>query len=340
MPGMDQSSARNPSVSQLIAEAFAIEMERDEKIVLLGEDIGELGGVFGTTRGLQQRFGNWRVRDTPISEMAFTGMGVGLAMAGYRPVVEIMFVDFIGVCLEQVMNAMSKIPYMSGGNVRIPMVVKTAGGSIGSAAQHSQCLWGTFAHLPGMYVVTPSCPRDYKGLMAAALECDSPVVYIEHKSQLNRKANTFVRSDPGPEGRFTTPIGKAEVARPGGDVTVVAISAAAEWSLQAADTVAAEGIDAEVIDLRSIVPMDMPTLLTSISRTGRLLIVDEDFRSFGVSGEIIARAVEELGPGALKQVVRNCMPDVPLPAAKTLEDAVMPGPASIAAALRQMAARS
>lgn len=337
---MTTTPARNPSCSQLIAEAIDLEMAENEKILLLGEDIGELGGVFNTTRGLQAKYGKWRVRDTPISEMAFTGMGVGLAMAGYRPVVEIMFVDFIGVCLEQIYNAMAKIPYMSGGNVRIPMVLKTAGGSIGSAAQHSQCLWGTLAHLPGMYVVTPSCPRDYKGLMAAALQSENPIVYIEHKSQLNRKASSFVRSDPGPEGRFVTPIGESEVVRQGSDVTVVAVSAAAEWSLQAAQTVASEGIDAEVIDLRSIVPMDEETIMNSIARTGRLLVVDEDFRSFGVSGEIVTRAVEALGPKALRQVVRNAMPDVPLPAAKSLEDAVIPGPDSIAAALRSMAAAS
>lgn len=333
-------SLRNPSVSQLIAEAIDLEMERNEKIVLLGEDIGELGGVFNATRGLQAKYGKWRVRDTPISEMAFTGMGIGLAMAGYRPLVEIMFVDFIGACFEQIYNAMAKIRYMSGGNVRIPMVLKTAGGSIGSAAQHSQCLWGTFAHLPGMHVVTPSCPRDYKGLMAAALQSENPVVYIEHKSQLNKKADKFIRSDPGPMGHFTVPIGRSEVVRRGSDVTIVALSAAVEWSLHAAQIAAAEGIDTEIIDLRSIVPMDEETLMGSIARTGRLLVVDEDFRSFGVSGEIIARAVERLGPAALRQVARHAMPDVPLPAAKSLEDALMPSPASIVTTLRSMAAGS
>jgi pyruvate dehydrogenase E1 component beta subunit len=310
-------------------------MERDPRIIILGEDVGALGGVFNVTRGLEARFGPWRVRDTPISEMGFVGMGVGLAMAGYRPLVEIMFADFVGVCLEQIMNAMSKIPYMSGGRVRMPMVVKTAGGSIGSAAQHSQCLWGLFAHFPGMVVATPSCPADYCGLMATALTSNDPVIFIEHKSQLNRKSSLFRRPEPG---GAPIPFGKASVVRSGNDMTIVAVSAAVEWAMGAADEAADDGIDAEVIDLRTIVPMDIATVAKSVARTRRLLIVDEDFRSFGLSGEVITRTIEELGPGGLSRVARCCMPDVPLPAAKTLEDAAMPGPKAIAAAIRNIAA--
>jgi acetoin:2,6-dichlorophenolindophenol oxidoreductase subunit beta len=216
-PMMTSATVRNLSVSQTVAEAIGIEMERNKKILVLGEDVGKIGGVFGATRTLQKRFGDKRVRDMPISEMAFTGMGVGLAMAGYRPLVEIMFVDFIGVCLEQVMNAMSKIPYMSGGSVKIPMVIKTAGGCIGSAAQHSQCLWGLFAHLPGMYVVAPSNPYDYKGLMASSLESDNPVIYIEHKALLLKKAEAFLNGGHVPEERYTLPFGKANVVRRGSD---------------------------------------------------------------------------------------------------------------------------
>ena len=218
---MTQAAVRNLTTSEAIAEAIAQEMERDPKIVVFGEDVATYGGVFGATDGLLQRFGSKRVRDMPISEMAFTGMGVGMAMAGYRPIVEVMFADFIGVCFEQVLNAMSKIPYMSGGNIRIPMVLKTAAGCIGSAAQHSQCLWGTFAHLPGMHVVTPSNPYDAKGFMITALRSDDPVVYIEHKALMRRKAEFFQNQRPVPEEPYALPFGTAAVVRSGQDITLV-----------------------------------------------------------------------------------------------------------------------
>ena len=176
--------ARNLNLSQCISEALHLEMERDPQVLVIGEDVGGQGGVFGATRGLQKKYGSGRVLDTPISGSAITGMGVGLALEGYRPVLEIMFVDFIGVCLDQVYNAIAKNHYMSGGKVRMPIVIKTVGGCIGSGAQHSQCLWGLFAHLPGLKVVAPSNPYDAKGLMASAVESDDPVVFIEHKGLL------------------------------------------------------------------------------------------------------------------------------------------------------------
>ena len=325
------------STSLYVAEALRLEFERDERVLMLGEDVGRNGGVFGSSRGLLGRFGEWRVRDTPIAEMGFTGMGVGLAMSGYRPVVEIMFVDFIGVCLEQVFNAAAKIPAMSGGRVPMPLVIKTAGGLIGSAAQHSQTLWGLFAHLPGMQVVAPSHPYDAKGLMAAAVESDVPTVYIEHKALLLTKLRDFHDPSPVPEERFTVPIGKAKVAREGSDLTLVTLSAGVEHALRAAEEADA---DVEVIDLRSVVPLDMETVCASVARTGRLLVVDEDYLSFGLSGEVVARTVEALGPGALRQVARHALPDVPIPAARTLEEAVVPGRASTLAAIRAMAAGS
>lgn len=327
----------NQTVPAVIAEAIALEMARDESIVVLGEDVGKLGGVFGATRGLQERFGADRVFDTPISEMAFTGMGVGLAMAGFRPLVEIMFVDFIGVCLEQVFNAMAKIPYMSGGRQRMPMVIKTAGGCIGSAAQHSQCLWGLFAHLPGMKVVAPCSPRDHKGLMAAAIRSDDPVVFIEHKALLLRKGKDFLHHPAIADGAFTIPLGVAEVVRPGRDVTLATLSLTVEYALQAAHALASEGIDVEVIDLRSVVPLDVDTVANSAARTGRLLVVDEDYLSFGLSAELVVRVLERLGPTALRQIGRLAVPDVPIPAAITLEQAVVPGPEAISAKLRVMA---
>ena len=289
-------TVRKINASQAVAESLMQEMARDESVVLLGEDVGRSGGVFGSSRDLLERFGPMRVRDTPISEMSFTGMGVGMAMAGLRPVVEIMFVDFMGVCLEQIYNAMAKIPYMSGGRVKMPMVIKTAGGNIGSAAQHSQCLWGTFAHLPGMHVVAPASVRDHKGLMAAAIRSDNPVVFIEHKGLLLKKAKDFLTGSEVPEDAFVTPIGKAEVARKGNDITLVTLSAGVEYAMEAAAEVAAEGIDAEVIDLRSIVPLDTETVAASAARTGRLLVVDEDYLSFALSAEVAVRVLEKLGP--------------------------------------------
>lgn len=328
------------TTSDAICEAIAGEMERDPKVLVLGEDVGTYGGVFGATDGLLQRFGPKRVRDMPISEMAFTGMGVGLAMAGYRPIVEIMFTDFIGVCLEQVMNAMSKIPYMSGGNTRIPMVLKTAAGSIGSAAQHSQCLWATFAHLPGMQVVTPANPYDAKGMMTTALRGGDPVVFMEHKALMRRKLDAFHNGRAVPAEPYTVPYGRAAVVRPGKDLTLVTLSKGVEDSLGAAQKVAGDGIDVEIVDLRTLVPLDIDTVAQSVAKTGRLLVVDEDYLSYGVSAEIVARVVEKIGGAALKQVVRHALPDIPLPAAKTLEDEVLPSEATITRLLRQMAARS
>jgi len=321
---------RNLSLPRIIAEAISIEMEREERILVLGEDVGKIGGVFGTTRGLLRRFGEKRVRDMPISEMAFSGMGVGLSMAGYRPLVEIMFADFIGVCFEQILNAMSKIPYMSGGTVKIPMVLKTAAGSIGSAAQHSQCLWGTMAHLPGIQVIAPSNPYDYKGLMASALESDNPIIYIEHKSQLIQEPGTFLNDRPVPKERYTIPIGKASISLSGSDLTIVATSALVEESLAAGQLLSHHGISVEVVDLRTIVPLDLETLTKSVAKTERLVVVDEDYQSFGLSGEIVARVHEELDSSQIKQCIRHTMPDLPLPAARSLEDAVIPNRNSIA----------
>ena len=331
---------RNRNISQYIAEAIEQEMERDERVIVLGEDIGRLGGVFGTTRNLQRRFGDKRVRDTPISEMGFTGMGVGMAMAGLRPIVEIMFVDFIGVCLEQVYDAMAKNHYMSGGAVRVPMVLKTAGGLIGSAAQHSQTLWGLFAHLPGMKVVAPSCPYDTKGLMAAAIRTDDPVIYIEHKALMRRKAESFRHGAEVPEEPYLVPIGKAAIARQGGDLTVATISANVGHAMEAAAALAGEGIGVEVIDLRSLVPLDDELVAASVARTGRLLVVDEDYLSFGMSGEVVARVIERLGPQAVRAVARHALPDVPIPAARSLDEVVVPGTASITRAIRDLLARS
>lgn len=329
---------RNLNVSQCVAEALHLEMERDPSVVVIGEDVGLQGGVFGATRGLQKAFGADRVLDTPISETAITGMGVGLAIDGFRPVLEIMFVDFIGVCLDQVYNSIAKNHYMSGGNVKMPIVLKTAGGCIGSGAQHSQCLWGLFAHLPGLKVVTPSNPYDAKGLMASAVESDDPVVYIEHKKLLLTRAEDFPFGTDVPQDRFTIPIGQASIVREGSDVTIVTLSGSVLDAYAAADRMAAEGLSVEVVDLRSVVPLDMQTIIDSVRKTGKLVIVDEDYLSFGLSGEIIARLVEM---DALPSVVhRLAVPDVPIPGALSLEQVVVPNTHSILEALREIKGKS
>lgn len=326
----------NRTLPSVIAAAIGHEMEADPSVLALGEDVGRLGGVFGATKGLQERFGADRVFDTPIAEMAFTGMGVGLAMSGFRPIVEIMFVDFVGVCLEQVFNAAAKIPLMSGGRQKMPIVFKTAGGCIGSAAQHSQCLWGLFAHLPGLKVVAPCSPRDHAGLMASAIQSDDPVVFIEHKALLLRKLKDFRHNPDFPDSRFAIPLGRAEIVRPGRDVTLATLSASVEYALEAAQIVAAEGIDVEVVDLRTVVPLDVETVAASAGRTGRLLVVDEDYLSFGLSAELAMRVVEALGPSALRQISRLAVPDIAIPAALSLEQEIVPGAAAIAARLRRM----
>jgi pyruvate/2-oxoglutarate/acetoin dehydrogenase E1 component len=328
---------RNLNGSQAVAEAIYQEMERDERVVLIGEDVGRCGGVFGASRNCLQRFGDKRVRDMPIVEMTFVGMGVGMAMAGLRPIVEIMFADFIGVCLEQLYNAMAKIPYMSGGRVRVPMVIKTAAGNIGSAAQHSQCLWGTLAHLPGMQVVAPCSLYDHKGLLVSAIRSDNPVVFMEHKALLLKKAKDFLTESVVPEEPYTVPIGEAKIVRHGKDVTLATISATVESAMEAESDLASEGIDVEVIDLRSVVPLDADTVADSVSRTRRLLVVDEDYLSFGLSAELAIRVIERLEAGTVRAIKRHAVPDVPIPAALSLEDAVMPSRVSIAEAVRKMA---
>jgi pyruvate/2-oxoglutarate/acetoin dehydrogenase E1 component len=326
--------ARNLNISQCVSEALRLEMERDSSVVVIGEDVGRQGGVFGATRGLQKTFGELRVVDTPISETAITGMGVGLALEGYRPVLEIMFVDFIGVCLDQVYNAIAKNHYMSGGRITMPIVIKTAGGCIGSGAQHSQCLWGLFAHLPGLKVVAPSNPCDTKGLMAAAVESDDPVVFIEHKGLLLTRAEDFPFGSNVPAERYVVPIGVAAIVREGTDVTVATLSQTVLSAYLAAEELAAEGISVELIDLRSVVPLDTATVAQSVRKTGRLLVVDEDYQSFGLSAELITRVFESgVSPISFG---RHAVPDVPIPGALSLEKAVVPQTSSISEAIRKV----
>jgi pyruvate dehydrogenase E1 component beta subunit len=320
-----------------MVEAIAQEMERDPSVFYMGEDVGAYGGIFSSTTGLLDKFGPERIIDTPISETAFIGLGIGSAVEGMRPIVEVMFTDFMGVCLDQIYNHMAKIHFESGGNVKVPMVLTmAAGGGYSDGAQHSQCLWGTFAHLPGMKVVVPSNPADAKGLMTSAIRDDNPVVYIFHKGVMGLPwmAKNPRSIDEVPDGDYTVPIGKAKVAREGSDVTVVTLSLSVHHALDVAERLAPEGVDVEVLDLRSLVPLDREAILESVGKTGRLVVVDEDYRSFGVSGEVVA-TVTDHDPGMLRvPVQRVAVPDVPIPYAHDLEYAVLPRQDRIEQAIR------
>jgi acetoin:2,6-dichlorophenolindophenol oxidoreductase subunit beta len=339
MTTMTETSTRRLTTAKAVSEAIAQEMQRDPNVFVMGEDIGEYGGIFSATTGLLEQFGPERVLDTPISETGFIGLGIGAAVEGLRPVVELMFVDFFGVCMDQIYNHMAKIHYESGGAVKVPMVLMTGvGGGYSDGAQHSQCLWGTFAHLPGMKVVVPSNPYDAKGLMTAAIRDDNPVVYMFHKGVMGLPwmAKNPRSIGPVPEEAYEVPIGKAAVARSGADATIVTVSLSVQHALDAAEDLASSGIDAEVIDLRSLVPLDRDAVLESVGRTGRLLVVDEDYRSFGLSGEVAA-IVAETDPTLLRRpVVRLAHPDVPIPYARPLEYELLPTRDKIRAAVEAL----
>ncbi|OJV80227.1 MAG: alpha-ketoacid dehydrogenase subunit beta [Cellulomonas sp. 73-92] len=329
------------TTAKAVAEGIATEMRRDPSVVYLGEDVGAYGGIFGATGGLLDEFGPSRIIDTPISETAFIGLGIGAAVEGMRPIVEVMFTDFMGVCLDQIYNHMAKIHYESGGNVSVPMVVTmAAGGGYSDAEQHSQCLWGTLAHLPGMKVVVPSNPYDAKGLMISAIRDDGPVVYVFHKGVMGLA--WMARNDRAvgdvPDEAYTVPIGKAAVCREGKDVTLVTISRSVHHALDVAERLADEDVSVEVIDLRSLVPLDRPAILASVAKTGRLVVVDEDYQSFGMSGEVVA-TVTDVDPHLLHApALRVANPDTPVAYARTLEQAILPMPDRIEAAVRRVLA--
>jgi pyruvate dehydrogenase E1 component beta subunit len=303
-------------------------MERDNRVILLGEDVrvGMGGGAFGCSTGLHEQFGDQRVLDTPISESAFIGASIGAASTGLRPIVELMFIDFFGVAMDQIYNQMAKIHYMSAGGFKVPLVLRAAmGGGYGDAAQGSQCLYSLLAHIPGLKVVVPSTPYDAKGLLIRAIRCDDPVLFLEHKLLYNVPSILpFGVSGPVPEREYEIPFGKATWRRVGKDVTVVALALMVHKALAAAERLANEGIDAEVIDLRTIVPLDREAVVESVAKTGRLLVVDEDYLSFGLSGEIIALTCERLEGKLKRPPQRIAVPDVPIPASHIMEEYVIP----------------
>ncbi len=329
------------TTARAIAEAIAQEMERDERVFVMGEDIGAYGGIFGATQGLLEKFGPERVMDTPISEMGFIGAAVGAATEGMRPIAELMFVDFFGVAMDQIFNHMAKIHYMSGGNVKVPMVLMTAiGGGYSDAAQHSQCLYGLFAHTPGIKVVIPSTPYDAKGLMIQAIRDDDPVMYFFHKGIMglgwmypNPRA-----TGPVPEEPYTIPFGQADIKREGTDLTILTVSLMVHRSLDAAEQLAEEGISAEVIDLRTLVPLDKETIIESVKKTHRVLVVDEDYKSFGMSGELIAIIAEEALDYLDAPPKRLAVPDVPIPYSRPLEEFVLPSVERIVQTARDLVA--
>jgi pyruvate dehydrogenase E1 component beta subunit len=323
---------RELTYSQALREALIEEMERDPSILLLGEDIGVYGGVFKVTEGLLARFGPERVRETPISEAGFVGAAVGLAMTGKRPVAELMFMDFAYVAADSIFNQAAKMRYMSGGRVSVPMVIRTQqGGGRGNAAQHSQSLESFFMHIPGLKVALPATPHDAKGLLKSALHDSDPVVIIEHKLLYNTKG-------PVPDGEYTVPLGVAEVKRPGKDVTLVSVSRTVLHALEAAEEIAAEGVSVEVIDLRSIVPLDIETVLASVRKTGRLIVAHEAHRRLGIGAEVAALVQEHAFDYLDAPIVRVGALDVPIPASKPMEEYVLPGKPHILAALRAIIA--
>lgn len=319
---------RPASTSRVIRQALGDALEEDPRVFLAGIDVAG-GNVFGITKGLAAAHPG-RVLDTPIAETAIMGLGVGAAMAGLRPVVELMYFDFLGVCLDQLMNQAAKLRFMTGGAVSVPMVVRTQFGSgRSSGSQHSQSLEALLAHIPGLTVVMPSTPEDTYGLLRAAIEDDNPVVFIENRILYERKGTL-------PTSGHRVPLGKAAVIRPGTDLTIVSWSRMARVCLAAAGTLAAEGIDAEVIDLRTIVPLDRATVLDSLARTNRLLIVHEAVTEFGVGAELAALAVHEGFWSLDAPVVRVGAPTSPAPYAPALEQAWIPGERDVVEAARRV----
>jgi len=310
-----------------ISEAIDQEMARDSRVFVMGEDVGVYGGIFGATQGLYQKYGPERVRDTPISEAGFIGAAVGAAAAGMRPIVELMFVDFFGVTFDQIFNHMAKNHYMSGGQVKLPIVLMTAiGGGYNDAAQHSQVLYSIFAHVPGLKVVIPSTSYDAKGLMIQAIRDDNPVVYFFHKGLMGlpwmpypETAVTHV-----PEESYTIPFGKADIKREGKDITIVTAALMVHKALEAASILEKEGISVEVIDVRTLVPLDKETIIESVKKTHRLLIVDEDYLSYGMTGEIAAVVAEEALEYLDAPIKRLAVPNVPIPYSRPLEQYVIP----------------
>jgi len=318
---------------EALNEALREEMERDERVFVLGEDVADpFGGVYKVTVGLSDVFGTDRVRNTPLSEVAIMGATLGSALTGMRPVAELMYIDFTAVCMDQIVNQIAKLRYMTGGQAVLPLVIRTQGGAgRSSAAQHAQSLEAWFVHTPGLKVVMPSTPEDAKGLLKTSIRDDNPVLFIEHKLLYNEKG-------PVPEDEYTIPLGVADVKRPGKDVTVIATSRMMLRSLNAAEQLEEEGISVEVVDPRTLVPLDEETLLESARKTNRVVIVHEACRRGGVGAEIAAIIQEKAFDYLDAPIERVGAADVPVPFAPILEDFVIPDEGKIVDAIRRVLA--
>lgn len=323
---------RQLTYAQAIGEALREEMIRDERVFCLGEDIGLYGGAYGATRGLFQEFGKWRVLDTPISEASIAGAAVGAAMAGMRPVSEIMYVDFTPLAMDQLANQGAKNRYMFGGKTAVPMVVRTEGGAGRAiAAHHSQSLESLWTHFPGIYVVMPSTPYDAKGLLKAAIRDDNPVMFIEHKMLYKEKG-------PVPDEDYIIPFGVADIKRAGRDITLVTYSRMVYRALEAADILAKEGVDVEVIDLRTLKPLDLETIVASVRKTGRLVGVTESYENTSFINEVMMQVNDAAFDYLDAPMVRVASANVPVPRAEILEDLAIPNTSRIVAACRKVIA--
>lgn len=321
---------RKLTFAQALNEALRQEMRRDPTIYVAGEDVGKYGGIFGVTAGLLEEFGEERVRDTPITESAIIGSAVGAAAAGLRPVVEIMFIDFIGVALDQLFNQAAKMKYMFGGKARLPIVVRTTcGAGMCAAAQHSQSLEAWFMHIPGLKVVAPSTPYDAKGLLISSIRDDNPVFFIEHKMLYGLEGDV-------PEEPYTIPLGVADVKKEGKDVTVVATMAMVHKALEAADELAKEGIEVEVVDPRTLSPLDKETIINSVKKTHHLVIVHEAVKQAGPGAEIAAMVAEEAFDYLDAPIKRVAAPFTPVPFSPVLESVYIPSKENIISAVKEV----
>jgi pyruvate/2-oxoglutarate/acetoin dehydrogenase E1 component len=322
---------REITYKEALKEALREELKRDERVFLMGEDIADpFGGAYKVTLGLSPEFGTERIIQTPISELGTVGACIGAALTGMRPVFDMMYIDFVGMAMDQILNQAAKIRYMSGGQAQVPMVLRTQGGmGRSSAAHHAQSLEAFFLHVPGWLVAMPSTPYDAKGLLKTAIRLNDPVAFIEHKLLYNNKG-------PVPEEEYTIPFGVADVKREGDDCTVVAISKTVEFALKAADTLAQEGIHIEVVDPRTLFPLDMQTIIQSVKKTGKLLVAHEAVERGGFGAELVARVASEAFGYVDAPIQRLCAPNTPPPFARQMEDFEIVNDVKIADRVRKL----
>ena len=335
MPSGVPGGVREITYREAVREAMVSAMREDDEIFLMGEDVGVYGGAFGVSRGMVEEFGEERVVDTPLAEAGFVGLGVGAALMGMRPIVEIQFSDFITHSMDQLVNQAAKLRYMFGGKASVPVVLRTPGGAgTGAAAQHSQSLEAWFIHVPGLKVVMPSTPYDAKGMLLAALADPNPVIFYEHKLLYNRKGDV-------PEDPYRVPLGEASITREGEDVTLAAAGLVHNFALEAAELLSDEGIEAEVVDLRTLSPMDHETVLRSVEKTGKLVVVEEDVKTAGWGAELVSRVVESESFYALDRApARVAGADTPIPYNKNLEAYIRPTPEKVVEATRSLLSTS